>query len=280
MGLSRTEKHLRNEPEDVGKTSTLCLRLTGEERALLQQKADNLGCTISQISRQILLQNDADFLSTKEENERKHRLLLSAKAVKNAFKNYAEDIRQVLDDVRNHIKYDDLSGLQRDVRSANDITVELQKTVNEYVRLLAPAEPEVHIVARSSGESPAAQLSEAVESVRRQVDELNLETLKFFNMEKAIVVGTVSDSPKKFTTKAGFEMFSFHVVATKNRGGKAKDTVYEVVSKSDDELFSLVAKDKRVTVVGDLDIYRGETEGRTFVNIKISDPTVTFGDAD
>lgn len=255
------KKSVKEKPSDARFTVDLHIRLTEEERRVVQAKADELGCNLSQAARTILFKKagSAERCSDTEAGQRR---LLALRGTRAEFKKIAASYCAFIDSYRRSVELTDRNGnpvvstelTQRLLSSLEGLTLKLQASLNEALR--SEGQNEEHSISRMrpvAAPQPAAGISSPEEGkdadIVVQTDSKELD-IKYCNMERIMIIGKLADNASKYKTPKGEEKVRFKVnCESTGRNGSKIVRTYSVYWR-DTDIAERLTKDVGVFVEG------------------------------
>ncbi len=217
------------------------LRLTEEERDRLQALAKRKGCTIAQFVRTSVFAEENEINEGNFEANFEKEIELSARATVREFKRMAENYRQITSFIISKSKENpNLEPLKRTLKSIENITIHLQKTLNEL--LVKTRTKEVHVVGPN----------QSLKGVEAPTSEGGKP--RNYYMEKIWILGDVAADAVRYNRK-GKDRMRFQVSCERSgrRKGEGRRTVVYQVFADLDDTFSQLMKGKHVLVKGSFD---------------------------
>lgn len=197
------------------------------------------------------------------EQQKSSEILLAGNAMKKSLKSGFGTFKKLADDIAPLLESGNIPGAMDILSQMNESILEIQRGVNRQLELMDI--PETHI---------ATRIASIVASEREEEEPVN--TKNYYNMAFITVVGKVVESPRKFATKNGTEMFSFKVVETECYSDREYKTVFEVTYRQDDFLFGKIVKDAGVTVTGSFSCFPKKFDDRTVYVLKVTASQITL----
>lgn len=254
------KKTARERPSDARFTVDLHIRLTEDERRVVQAKADELGCNLSQAARTILFKKvgSVDRCSDKEDERRR---LLALRGTRAEFKKIATSYCAFIDSYRRSVELTDRNGnpvvstelTQRLLVSLEGLTLRLQTSLNEMMR--SEGQNEEHTITRMkpiaspqrAADNSFGEKKDADIVVRTDSEELEI---KYCNMERIMIIGKLADNASKYKTPKGEEKVRFKVnCESSGRNGSKIVRTYSVYWR-DTDIAEKLTKDVGVFVEG------------------------------
>lgn len=141
------ERSTRTAGDDARYTTRVTLRLMPEEYEHIRLFADRYGCTLSQAVRLIIFGNGGDSgAKNSRSRERNNDVSALARKVREDFKRIAEEYASVAESYRRNLSPDNARQTVRVFRCLQDMTIDLQKSVNAYLSVAGVKE--THAAAR------------------------------------------------------------------------------------------------------------------------------------
>lgn len=251
-------KSTRERPSDARFTVDLHIRLTEDERRVVQAKADELGCNLSQAARTILFKKvgASDRCSDIEIGQRR---LLALKGTRAEFKKIAASYCAFIDSYRRSVELTDKNGnpvvntelTQRVISSLEGLTLKLQAALNEGLR--EAGQNEEHSITRMK---PIAEIRHPQPSTATGTTEIVIRTnseeldIKYCNMERMMIIGKLTENASKYKTGNGGEKVRFKVNCESAGKDRAKIVRSYTVFWRDADIVEKLTKDSSVFVEG------------------------------
>lgn len=209
--------------EDARYSTRLTLRLTPSEYAVIRQKADAFGCTLSQAVRKIVIAGceknerpDGDF---KAENRS---VSAAMRAVRDDFKRIAPMYAATVEAYRRSVGLTNRAGAPavntaltlRAVRELQDMTLDMQRSLN--VALAAAGVKEIHAATRMELPEPPPVAGGLTKT----------EFIQYFYMESIELIGILAKDAGRYNGKNNEEKMALSINCVRRRKGASINVPY------------------------------------------------------
>lgn len=254
----------------------ISIRLNAEEKEFLQQKAEDLGCSLSQALRIILFSkkrgSEAENLTT---SDFKKNQLVALNSIKTSFRKIADGYTTFVSDYHKA-----LSTKRRDgepsvstegtlfaITTLHQSTLALQGDLNKLLK--KSNINELHKVTPLPSD-----LSVGGKDDENSDDNNNLI---YYYMQKITIAGVLRADAEQYTNEKNEDCMRFCVLCESFSGNKRTTTQYQVYNKMS-KVFQYLKKDKQVMVVGELSTRATQDkEGRPVVILNVLCDSLVLG---
>lgn len=249
------KRDMKEEQIKTEKTTPLetfvTLRLRPEEKAELQARAEDSGCTISQFIRKVMLRKMPVPSGRIAPSESERNLALSLKTLASAHKKTAENYTEItnscmklITEMRREFPSSvQVKTLSRNLFAVVDETMNMQRALNEVLVLRGAKDK--HLYAKPGGFSELEGFMGTTESQRES------DNIRLMNIEYVRVTGKVVEDHCVVTKDAaGTELFTFKFDAEEFAGGKVEKTRYNVVFPAEGRNISSYCKGDFLVLCG------------------------------
>lgn len=226
------------------KSVTVHFRLSPEEYTVLEGKANEIGCNVSQLLRKSLFPNSSGNMSNIDTAELKKQSSLSLNSVRNDFKKISSSYVVFVDSYKAATQIKDRNGdasvnTEQTIRTVNalqEMTLRLQESLNGALRIFGMNEE--HSLATDKG----------LKGITIEVKESQL--IQYYNMERIEIIGKLAEDATAYKSKTGSEKARLKVSCESTKGGKKTSREW-LVFYAKSEIVPVLVKGKAVYVAGD-----------------------------
>lgn len=229
-------------------SARVTFRFSLDEYDALSKLADKNSCTISQVIRMILFGNNKKIqgvLSLDDEQISEQLTGNSLENIRSDFKKLAGEYNEITAAVKQKISEGKVSdaGIERSFRSMEEVTLQLQKTLNSVLREKGVREVhEVSRTARFGGEERSV-------AVRLSAKDYENFLILYCYMEKMQIIGVVADDAAEYE-REGIKKMKFRVLVERAEKNGKKKIPYNVYAEKT-SIFEHIKKGSWVFVLGD-----------------------------